>query len=110
MFVCILFATSTHILRGRIQGFPVQMILYIWDDVINSIPRVLRRGGGEELYNRFCAGPFGCILEIRRRGSTNNALHELMARELTDDDLSDHERWFHVDRCDIQFSAREIHK
>lgn len=91
------------------QGFPGEINLYVRDSVITYIPSVLKREGGDELVERFkMESPFGYLLDIRRNGSANVALHELLARELTDGSFSEFERWFHVGGTDIRFGPQEF--
>lgn len=89
------------------QGFPARLNLYTRDIVIRQIPIVLERIGGNPLVREFRDGPFGYLLNIQRQGTANIALHELLARELTDPSFSEFERWFHVGGRDIRFGAQE---
>ncbi|KAL6578379.1 hypothetical protein OROMI_010707 [Orobanche minor] len=94
--------------RGKMQGFPAEVQLKCRNSLVQEIKSTLQRIGGEDLLQHFkTTPPFGHLLDLRRRGSANTALHELLARELYVPG-NEFERIFHVAGRDIRFGAQEF--
>lgn len=89
------------------QGYPGKVILYTRDKVLRDIPDVLIKVGGQPLLDRFLEGPFRYIMELKRKDVTISALHELLARELRDSSIPEHERWFSIGGREIICGPRE---
>lgn len=75
--------------------------------VLAEVSNKLREYGGADLLEQFSSGPFGSLLQLKMKSSPNNALHDLLAREITHPTFSEHEKWFHVGGSYIRFAAPE---
>lgn len=65
-----------------------RIYLYVRDEITEQILTILRAHDVEETLDRFKNDPFGYLLQVRRQDNANNALQELVARELRDDSFS----------------------
>ncbi|KAL6514425.1 hypothetical protein OROHE_019033 [Orobanche hederae] len=90
-----------------------QVNLYVREAVFKEIIDTLSGMGrnspvGDRAIERLTAGVLGRLMNVRRTGSINIALHHLIARQLEGDQIPLDESWFQVCGRTIRFTARDF--
>ncbi|XP_057786235.1 uncharacterized protein LOC131003707 [Salvia miltiorrhiza] len=93
--------------RPNMREYQARINLYVRVEVMNRVRQKLHGIGSSELKQRFLDGVFGHLVQLRRSGSANNALSELIARELHDASFSEFEKRFFVGGHEVSFTAQD---
>ncbi|KAL6523852.1 hypothetical protein OROMI_030947 [Orobanche minor] len=90
-----------------------QVNLYVREAIFKEIHDTLTGMGrntevGAQALGSLTAGVLGRLMKVRRSGSTNTALHHLIARQLEGDQIPSDESWFQVCGRTIRFTAHDF--
>ncbi|KAL6570792.1 hypothetical protein OROGR_000342 [Orobanche gracilis] len=99
--------------RPTLRFVTRQVNLYVREAIFKEILDTLISMGrntevGAQAIGSLTAGVIGCLMKIRRSGSTNTALHHLIARQLEGDQIPSDESWFQVCGRTIRFTAHDF--
>ncbi|KAL6517757.1 hypothetical protein OROMI_033458 [Orobanche minor] len=96
--------------RPTLRFVTRQVNLYVREAVFKEIVDTLSGMGrnstvGDRAIESLTTGVLGRLMKVRRTGSTNTALHHLIARQLEGDQIPPDESWFQVCGRTIRFTA-----